>query len=46
MSKIIYSVLSFIMMIGATFAHHSNEKNNRKKCREYVNETGFVLKSC
>lgn len=21
-------------------------QDNRKECREYVNETGFVLKSC
>ena len=21
-------------------------QDNRKKCKEYVNETGFVLKSC
>ncbi len=26
MSKIIYSILSYLIMIGVTFAHHSNEK--------------------
>ena len=26
MNKIIYSILSFFIMIGVTFAHHSNEK--------------------
>ncbi len=41
-----YYNLIYLQLNPDLFHKPNNEQNKREKCREYVNETGFILKSC
>jgi len=41
-----YYSLIYLQLNPDLFYKPNNEQDKRKKCREYVNETGFILKSC
>ncbi len=41
-----YYSLIYLQLNPDLFYKPNNEQDKKKKCREYVNETGFILKSC
>ncbi len=41
-----YYSLIYLQLNTDLFYKPNNEQDKKKKCKEYVNETGFILKSC